>query len=99
MEHHLDTTTTKIKNNAFSTLEELFYQHNWVLDKNELTHFTFKKENNDYDYFEINIETDRINVTIPLKKSIYKYSTFFKDYFSACEYIEMHVKDYEGVQE
>jgi hypothetical protein len=89
---------TKIKNKAFSTLESLFYEYNWQLVQNEPNQITFKKENNDYDYFEINIDKNKIQVTIPLKKSSYKYTTYFTDYFSASEYIEMHINDYEGIK-
>jgi hypothetical protein len=86
----------KCKIKAFASLEELFIKYNWTLVKNELVYVCFQKIGNDYDFFEIRINQDKIDVTIPLKNSRYKYITHFDSYFAASEYIEMHLLDYES---
>ena len=87
-------TTTKCKNISFACLEETFGQHNWSLQINELDHIVFKSPISDFDYYEIFVDKNKINVAIPLKNSTYKYKTSFNSYFQASEYIEMQLQDF-----
>ena len=85
-------------------LEEQFLSKHWQLVTNKVDHVVFKKENNNYDYFEIKIDTQdnnannistRISVSIPLRNSQYQYGTHFNNYFDATEFIEQHLQNYE----
>jgi len=89
---------TQIKNEGFKYLQEEFTKENWLLDRNEPDHISFKSQTSDYDYFEIDIDNKKINVTIPLKNSTYKYKTSFDSYFNASEYIEMHLQNFTTTQ-
>ena len=89
-----NTTTTKFKNISFVCLEEEFAKHNWLLEINEADHIVFKSPTSDYNYYEIYVDKNKINVSIPLKNSTYKYKTSFNSYFEACEYIEMQFNDF-----
>ena len=81
-------------------LEEQFLSKHWQRVTNKVNHIVFKKENNNYDYFEIKIDSSsssstRINVSIPLRNSQYQYGTHFNNYFDATEFIEQHLQNYE----
>ena len=86
-------------------LQEQFLSKHWQLVTNKVDHLVFKKENNNYDYFEIKIDTPhdnannnnstRISVSIPLRNSQYQYGTHFNNYFDATEFIEQHLQNYE----
>lgn len=89
-----NATTTKCKNISFACLEETFRQHNWSLQINELDHIVFKSPTSNYDFYEIFVDKNKINVAIPLKNSTYKYKTSFDSYFQASEYIEMQFNDF-----
>jgi len=88
--------------NQWTKVEEQFLSKHWQLVTNKVDHVVFKKENNNYDYFEIKINTQensssntRINVSIPLRNSQYQYGTHFNNYFDATEFIEQHLQNYE----
>ena len=94
-------------NNQWTKVEEQFLSKHWQLVTNKVDHIVFKKENNNYDYFEIKIDTPhdnannnnnnstRISVSIPLRNSQYQYGTHFNNYFDATEFIEQHLQNYE----
>ena len=89
-------------NNQWNKVEEQFLSKHWQLVTNKTDHLVFKKENNNYDYFEIKIDAQensnsstRINVSIPLRNSQYQYGTHFNNYFDATEFIEQHLQNYE----
>jgi len=84
----------KCKNESFAILEEEFDRYNWFLQINESDHIVFKSPTSDYDYYEINVDKTKIDVIVPLKKTIYKYKTSFNSSLQACEYIEMHLDDF-----
>ena len=90
--------------NQWNKVEEQFLSKHWQLVTNKVDHLVFKKENNNYDYFEIKIDTQdnnannistRISVSIPLRNSQYQYGTHFNNYFDATEFIEQHLQNYE----
>jgi len=83
----------------WKSMEDQFLSKHWQLVTNKVDHIVFKKENNNYDYFEIKIDnissTTRINVSIPLRNSQYQYGTHFNNYFEATDFIEQHLQNYE----
>ena len=72
-------------------LENIFEKNGWKLIKNEPTHIIYNKKEENWN-IEINVEYSTIYVSIPLTKSVYQYETRFTDYFTACEWIEMHIE-------
>ena len=96
-----DQTNNQSNNQWNKDLEEQFLSKHWQLVTNKVDHIVFKKENNNYDYFEIKIDTPhdnnstRIRVSIPLRNSQYQYGTHFNNYFHATEFIEQHLQNYE----
>ena len=88
-----------LKNKGFMVLEESFLQHNWKCIKNEMDHILYQKHGNDYDNFEMNITQNKICVSVPIKNSRFQYKTHFESYFNACEYVEMHLLNYEKKDE
>ena len=84
----------KSLNLGFTDLTEKFLEKGWLLSSNSQTNIAFKSPTSNYDYFELTVLEKEIHVTIPLKNSRYKYATRFDSYFSACEYVEMHLQEY-----
>jgi hypothetical protein len=85
-----------VNNNiGLSLIKESFVQYNgWHLNVDNLTHIVYKRLDNDYDYFEVLVDQNKIYVSIPIKKSNFQYKTHFKSYYEANEYIETHLKNY-----
>jgi hypothetical protein len=85
---------SEIKNKGFFTLYSLFKENGWHMTKNEMNWIFFTKKGFETEYFEIKIDISKIYVSIPIKNSIFQYSTSFKDYYSAVEYIEERFTDF-----
>lgn len=78
-------------NKGFVFIEDTLKKKNWRLVKNEPNHIIYDKNECETEYFEINIETNKIYVSFPLNNSVYQYKTSFDSYFKAVEYIENKV--------
>jgi hypothetical protein len=85
---------TEIKNKGFLLLDEMFKQHGWHLCKNEMNWICYTKFGHETEFFEIRIDPTNVYVSIPMKNSRYQYTTCFKNYFTASEYVEEHFKDF-----
>jgi hypothetical protein len=85
---------TEIKNKGFAILDEMFKQHGWHLQKNEVNWINYTKFGDESSYFDIKVTTDKIIVSVPLKNSIYQFLTTFKSYYEASEYIEQKFYEY-----
>lgn len=84
------------KNKAFMLLHEDFIMNGWNLITNNNDCLIYIKNNRVLDEFIINISSkNKIYVTIPVSNSNVSYRTSFNSYFSACEFISMHLKHYE----
>ena len=98
MDFFLSTSTSQeestIQNKGFLLLDNMFKNNGWKLIKNEMNWICFSKPGFQTEYFEIKIDISKIYVSIPIKNSIFQYSTSFKDYYSAVEYIEDRFKDF-----
>ena len=77
-------------------LEETFSGYNWSMIKREDDHIIFKKNTNNYDYFDIQIG-EKINISVPLIHSRYQYYTRFdiNSEYLARDYIKNHLDNYE----
>jgi len=85
---------TEIKNKGFALLDKTFEENGWHLIKNEMNYICYTSFGNETDFFEIKIDAKNIQVSIPLKNSTFQYTTIFKDYFQASEYLEARFFDF-----
>jgi hypothetical protein len=84
------------KNKAFMILHEDFVINGWDLITNKSDSLIYTKNGYGCDEFIINIKSKNdIHVTVPISNSNISYRTVFTSYFSACEFISMHLKKYE----
>jgi hypothetical protein len=90
--------TVKPKQNKMyiaDELEETFSNYNWSMIKREEDHIIFKKNTNNYDYFDIQIGS-KINISVPLIHSRFQYYTRFDlDSVDYLAYIKNHLDNYE----
>ena len=85
---------SSITNKGFLLLDNLFSSHGWHLVKNEMNWIYYTKFGDESSYFDIKITPDKINVSVPIKNSPYQFTTSFKNYFDASEYVEKRFLDY-----
>lgn len=83
-----------IKNHGFSVINDLFMEHGWKLVRNEFERVTYTKIGYETDVFDLMAEKDKILVSVPVKNSAYQYSTSFKTYWEAIEYVEKRFNDF-----
>lgn len=84
-----------IKNKGFLLLNSLFIEKGWTLTQNELNFIEYKRPDfGDLDYFEIKIDKNKINVSVPIRHTPYQYKTSFDNYYSAIEYVEKRFKNF-----
>lgn len=84
-----------IKNKGFLLLNSLFIEKGWTLTQNELNFIEYKRPDfGDLDYFEIKIDKNKINVSVPIRHTPYQYKTSFDNYYNAIEYVEKRFKDF-----
>jgi hypothetical protein len=79
----------------FAPVVNKLIECNWKLMKSNPNQIIFKKKVNDYDYFDISINENQIRVAIPLKSVPNTYVTKFKSSNDACNFINMHLMNYE----
>ena len=85
---------SELVNKGFFMIDAMFKENGWHMTKNEMNWICFTKKGFETEHFEIKIDVSKIYVSIPIKNSIFQYSTSFKDYYSAVEYIEDRFKDF-----
>jgi len=85
---------SKIKNNRFEILDEMFKKHGWYMRKNELNWINYTTICEETSSFDIQITPHKIFVSIPLNNSIYQFVTTFNNYNEAIVYIEQKLLDY-----
>ena len=85
---------TELKNKGFAIVGATFKEHGWTIAKNEINWICFTKFGDETSFFDIKILSDRISVTVPIKNSAYQYTTSFKSYYDASEYLEKRLQDY-----
>ena len=86
-----------IVNKGFIQAAETFVSKGWSIKTNTATMVVFGRPEDPrlvYDEFKLCAESDRVNVVIPMPNSNVAYCTWFKDYFSASEYLTSRLEDY-----
>ena len=91
------TTNEPIKNKGFSDIDEIFTENGWHKVKNEPDHMTFTKVGHESDQFDIRIDKTQVHVVVPLINSSFSYTTSFKSYFEASEYVEKRLNEFISV--
>ena len=89
----------KAVNKGFIQVAETFVSKGWTIKTNTSSSISFTRPEDPrliYDEFKIVAESDKINVLIPMPNSNVAYCTWFKDYFSASEYISSRHEDYSN---
>lgn len=92
-------TSSTIVNKGFALAAETFVSKGWSIKTNTATTLVFGRPEDPslvYDEFKLCAESDRINVLFPVPNSNVAYSTWFKDYFSASEYLTSRLDDYSN---
>ena len=74
-----------------------FKEYNWVLTKNTMDTLVYVKSNhyNDCDEFKIELNNNKIFISIPVIGNNISYKTHFNSYFLAHEYVSLHLENYE----
>jgi len=84
---------SEIKNKGFLILDEMFKSNGWHMTKNEMNWICYTTVGNETEFFDIKIDNSKIYISIPIPNSVFQYTTAFKDYFAASEYVEQRFKD------
>ena len=87
----------EISNKGFDELHNKFIQYNRKLTRNTKTEIIYENSKTD-DEFIIRILEKTIDILVPLRNSKLLYKTTFKDYFTASEYVIMHLENYENLE-
>lgn len=90
----LSIEQSDVKNKGFSILDTIFKKNGWTIVKNEMNWISYTKFGDESSYFDIKILPDKIIVSVPIKNCSYQYTTSFKGYFEASEYLEQRLYDY-----
>jgi hypothetical protein len=85
---------TELKNKGFFILDEMFKSNGWHMTKNEMNWISYTRAGYETEFFDIKLDTHKVYVSIPIKNSIFQYTTSFKDYFTASEYVEQRFADF-----
>ena len=88
----------KAKNMGFSQVAETFVKAGWMISVNTSAEISFNHPSDPnlaYDEFRMNVTQDKVNVLIPMPNSKVAYCTWFKDYFSASEYVIQRFTDFQ----
>ena len=89
--------STTIVNKGFIQAAEIFVSKGWSIKTNTANTVVFWRPEDPrlvYDEFKLCAESDKVNVVIPMPNSNVAYCTWFKDYFSASEYLTNRLEDY-----
>lgn len=83
-----------IQNKRFSILHDTLTQNGWKLVVNEMYWINYTKEGDETSYFDIKVTQNKIMVSVPIKNSIYQYTTSFTSYYEASEFLEKKMYEY-----
>lgn len=81
-------------NPGFDSVHKKFISKGWELKENKRETMIYIDPINENDRFCININKNDINVSVPIPNSNIQYKTTLNSYFSACEYLEMHLNNF-----
>ena len=82
--------SNRLVNSGFNLIHGYFMSYGWLLTKNTHTLIEYTHPLKKMDIYTIKISKTNIMVNVPLKLSNHSYTTYFKGYFDANDYLEMH---------
>lgn len=88
---------SSVKNRGFALLDTVFKQNGWHTVKNEMNWISYTKFGDETTYFDIKLTANSVIVSVPIKNSIYQFSTSFNNYYDASEYVEQKFREYMGL--
>ena len=92
------SSTFTLANRQFEPIDTLFLENKWSRIDNMEHIIAYSKYGYETEYFKIKLEHDFIYVTIPLKNVPYHYTTRFKDFTEASNYITIRFKEFTDSQ-
>ena len=95
--HITAETSANAVNKGFIQAAETFVTKGWSIKTNTANTISFNRPEDPrlvYDEFKMVADSEKINVLIPMPNSNVAYCTWFKDYFSASEYMCSRLEDY-----
>jgi hypothetical protein len=81
-------------NNINENLNDLFKKHGWHSIKNSEKWIMFTKVEHETEFFEIKLNKNFVEVSIPLKNSVYQYKKKFTNWLEAYEFVEERFKEF-----
>lgn len=85
-----------VTNKGFSIVHEEFIENGWELKKNEKDLLIYRKDDRPLDEFTIKVTPTNIIISVPIVKTNCSYSVSVNDYFKACDFISLHLKNVES---
>ena len=83
-----------VVNKSLSPIHDKFMDLGWQLKENSRENIIYVDPINENDEFCIRVNKKDIDVTVPIPNSNVQYKTTLADYFTTCEYLEMHLKNF-----
>lgn len=79
-------------------VNDMLTDFGWKRRESSQTEYTFSKDTAKDDEVRIRINEKNITVAVPIRGANFLYASKFDSYYKASEFIEMHIKDYEGME-
>jgi hypothetical protein len=81
-------------NKLNENLNNLFKNNGWHSIKNSEKWIMFTKVEHETEFFEIKLNKNFVEVSIPLKNSVYQYKKKFTNWLEAYEFVEERFKEF-----
>jgi len=77
-------------NDEIKLLTNLFKTNGWQIDTADKISesIIYSKQGNETEFFKIEVNNNKVYVSVPLKNSTFQYKTKFNNYYSAIKYVE-----------
>jgi hypothetical protein len=86
--------TDPIKNQDFAEMDELLRVTGWYMVLNEENHIAYAYPGFDLEYYDIEIYSDKVYVSFPLKNRPYQYHMWFSSVEETLMYMERHYDNF-----
>lgn len=80
-------------NKGFLAVHEEFVKNGWNLVRNEMNLVVYNNPSQVFDDFTAFIESNNIEVSVPIVSTTYSYTVKFTTYFAASEYMLTHLNN------
>lgn len=83
-----------LMNKGLLSIHKKFLNKGWHLKENSEENIIYIDPINENDAFCITVNENNIDVSVPIPNSNVQYKTTLKNYFTTCEYLEMHLDNF-----